>query len=559
MYTDNKTIQIIISYLKEYGIRHAVLSPGSRNVPLVHSLEIDNFFKCYSIVDERSAAYFALGLSIEHKEPVLISCTSATASTNYSSAICEAFEQKIPLLVLTSDRNQYFLNQLEDQMIPQTKLYPGRTKAQISVPIIKDSLDEWYCRKIINEALIELEAKSGGPVHINIPTDWGLFAQNFNTIELPKVKPFKKVTLKDMFLHDIEEITTLKKKKRILIIYGQTRQTNPVLLKNIKEFTLKYNVAIATESISNLDTEISINTSLICKALNKEVFSKEYAPDLVISFNGNYISPIKGLLKGCTTDFEHWTINEEGKAVDQFKKLSRIFECSTADFFSYFNQKGGNSINDMVYFNFWKQKINSLPEPDFPYSDNYAMQEFMKNVPSKSIIHYGNGVSVHIAQYFPIDYKNVHYCHSGTTTIDGSLSTFIGQAAASKKPAFAFIGDLSFFYDMNAIWNRYVGKNVRILLYNNEGGQTFHWNNAKDIDTLQLHTSAEHFTTAKGWVESRGFKYYSAKNKEEFDKYLPEFLTSESDTPLFFEVFTKKETDARIILDYYEACKKALK
>ena len=138
------------------------------------------------------------------------------------------------------------------------------------------------------------------------------------------------------------------------------------------------------------------------------------------------------------------------------------------------------------------------------------------------------------------------------------LSAFIGQAAATEELSFAFIGDLSFFYDMNAIWNRHVGKNVRILLYNNEGGQTFHWNAAKEIDTLHLHTSAEHFTSAKGWVESRGFKYLSAHNIDEFDTALLTFMSADSEDPVLFEVFTKKESDARILLDYYEQCRIAL-
>jgi len=558
MYTENKTVQILIAMLKAFGIKQAVLSPGTRNVPFVHSIEKDDFFKCYSIVDERSAGYFALGLILESNEPVVISCTSGTSATNYSSAICEAYEQKLPLIVLTADRNQYYLNQLEDQMIPQTNLYPGRTKMQITLPIVKDDLDYWYCRRIINEALLEATRRGGGPVHINIPIDWGLFAQNFSVKNLPKVNPFKRITFRDMYKKKIPEVDYLKNKKRILVLYGQNQPVSKKTIYDIEGFVNKYNCVIAVETISNLHTKGTVNTSLICRALTKESFTKVFAPDLVISLNGNYISTIKGLLKGCSSPFDHWTVNEEGNIVDQFKKLTRVFECSTEEFFEYFNKYGGDSLSDGEYLNLWREKINSLPKPNFPYSDNYAMQEFLKQIPNKSLLHYGNGVAVHISQYFPIDESIIHYCHSGTTTIDGSLSTFIGQAAASSKLCFAFIGDLSFFYDMNALWNRYVGNNVRILLYNNEGGKTFYWNAAKDIDTLPLHTAAEHFTSAKGWVESLGFQYLSAHNKEEFDENLPKFVVEKSDKPILFEVFTKKDSDARILMDYYDECKKVL-
>ena len=251
-------------------------------------------------------------------------------------------------------------------------------------------------------------------------------------------------------------------------------------------------------------------------------------------------------------------IPEEGAVVDQFKKLTAVFECSAADFFAYFNAQGGEPVESNDYLDFWQGRIASRPELNFPYSSAYAMQEFLKQIPANSLLHHGNGVAVHMAQYFPTDGSIITYCHTATTTIGGSLSTFIGQAQASDKLCFAFIGDLSFFYDMNAIWNRHVGKNVRILLYNNEGGQTFHWNCAKEIDTLPLHTSAEHFTTAKGWVESRGFRYLSARTKDEFDAVLPEFMAEKSDAPVLFEVFTKKDSDGRVLHDYYDKYRQKL-
>ena len=558
MYSDNKSVQILISLLKEFYVRHAVLSPGTRNVPIVHSLEKDSFFQCYSIVDERSAAYFAMGLVLETRQPVLISCTSGTAATNYTSAICEAFYQHLPLVVLTSDRNLYYLNQLEDQMIPQAELYKGVTKKSITLPIIKDDNDYWYCRRIINEALLEMNHHGSGPIHINIPTEWGLFAQNFNTEDLPVFKPIKIVSAKELFKgKTLDEVQKLKDKKRILINYGQRRPVNEAEQQVIESFVLKYSCAIAVESTANLNCKGTINTWLISQVLTKEMFT-EYAPDLVISLGDNYVSKIKNLLKSCPDNFEHWTVNEEGAVVDQFKKQTRVFECTPMEFFNYFDENGGQPLEKNEYLEFWKSRIDSLGIPDFPFSNNYAMQELIKRLPPNSLLHLGNGMPVHLAQLFPSDESIVSYCHSSTTTIDGTLSTFIGQAAVSKKPCLMFIGDLGFFYDMNALWNRYVGKNVRILLSNNEGGETFHWNVARDIDTVNLHTAAEHFAVAKGWVESRGFKYLSARNKEEFDKLLPEFMSKDVDGPMFFEVFTKKETDARILLDYYESCRKKL-
>jgi 2-succinyl-5-enolpyruvyl-6-hydroxy-3-cyclohexene-1-carboxylate synthase len=554
MYSDNQSVQILISLLKEFGVKSAVLSPGSRNVPIVHSLEKDPYFQCYSIVDERSAGYFAMGLALETRQPVLVSCTSGTAAANYTSAICEAFYQDIPLLVLTSDRNPYYLNQLEDQMIPQTELYRGICKRSVSLPIIKDDKDYWYCRRVANEALLEMNHNGRGPVHINIPIEWGLFAENFNAKELPVINPIRIVSLRDLYAGNKSMIQELKAKERILILYGQSPPVNEKEKKSIESFASKYKCVIAVETISNMKCRGSIETYVLSQVLTKEDF-KEYAPDLVISVNLNYVSKIKNLLKGCPFNFEHWTVNERGAVVDQFKKLTRVFECSAMEFFTYFDQNGGDPVERNEYLDFWQAKIKLLEKPEFPYSNNYVMQEFLKKLPHNALLHLGNGMAVHLAQHFPSDESAVTYCHSGTTTIDGCVSTFIGHAAVCKRPCFMFAGDLGFFYDINALWNRYVGKNVRILLSNNEGGETFHWNIVKEIDSVNLHTAAEHFADARGWVESRGFRYLSARNKQEFDGLLPEFMSKDAIGPMFFEVFTKKETDARILLDFYEGCR----
>jgi 2-succinyl-5-enolpyruvyl-6-hydroxy-3-cyclohexene-1-carboxylate synthase len=550
MYSDNETVQIVISMLKEFGVRHLVLSPGSRNVPFVHSVEKDPYFTCYSIVDERSAAYFGFGLALETGEPVAISCTSGTAPTNYTSAMWEASKQNLPLIAITSDRNQYYIDQLEDQLIGQDQLFGNASRKSVTLPIIKDDKDFWYCRRLVNETLLAMSHRGGGPVHINLPTEWGLFAQNFNTTELPVLRTIRRYDLHGSV--DLsKQVHELKAKKRILVIYGQHGPVNEEVQKDIEGFASKYRCAIAVETISNIECTGAINTSLICRALTKDMFL-EYAPDLVISVHGNYVSPLKGLLKGCPGEFDHWTVNEKGMVVDQFKKLTSVFDGSPAEFFAYFNEAGGDPIANNNYLALWKECISAQPDPEFPYSSPYAMQEFLKQIPSGAVLHHGNGVAVHMAQYFPADSSVTTYCHSGTTTIDGSLSAFIGQAAASDKLCFAFIGDLSFFYDMNALWNRYVGTNVRILLYNNEGGQTFHWNNAKEIDTLRLHTSAEHFATAQGWVESQGIKYLSARTKEEFDAALPQFMVEESNAPILFEVFTEKDSDGALLHEYYD-------
>lgn len=552
MYTDNRSVQIVISLLKQYRVRHAVLSAGTRNVPVVHSLEQDPYFRCFSVVDERSAAYFALGLALETGEPVLLSCTSGTAAVNYTSAMWEARRQCLPLVALTSDRNQYYLGQLEDQMIAQSGMYGDACLKSVTLPIVESEKDAWYCNRLVNEALLELDHRGGGPVHINLPTEWGLFAQNFNTESLPKTRRIRRINQSSMTEQKTAPVDALNEKERVLLIFGQSRPVTQELVGEVSRFSANFGCVIAAESLSNLPCDEAINTNLVCRALTKDLFVN-YTPDLVISVGGDYVSVLKGLLKASEANFDHWAVNQHGYVVDQFRRLTSIFECSLLSFFQYFNQFG-KGTKKKAYQALWRQAVEQLPAPEFPYGSASVMEQFMEMVPTDSVVHYGNGVAVHMAQYF--DRKDLeHYCHSGTTTIDGSLSSFIGQASVCRKLCFAFIGDLSFFYDMNALWNRHVGGNVRILLYNNEGGQTFHWNAAKDIETLRLHISAEHHATAKGWVESLGMRYYSAKNQTELDAVLPVFMAKEGNEPIVLEVFTDKEQDSKILHQYYEICR----
>lgn len=219
MYTDLKSYQLIISLLKQYGITHCVLSAGSRNVPFVHSIEEDPEFHCYSVVDERSAGYFALGLAQELNEPVVISCTSSTATCNYWPPVAEAFYQGVPIVVLTSDRDPAMLGQWEDQMIDQVGMYDRHVRKSVNLPIINSRDDEIYCQRLINEALLELNHHGTGPVHINIPSK--TYNNSFPLKELPKAQKINRIGMEDSKTVWEEKIEKLKSAKRILVTCGQ--------------------------------------------------------------------------------------------------------------------------------------------------------------------------------------------------------------------------------------------------------------------------------------------------------------------------------------------------
>lgn len=553
MYTEVKSYQILISLLKRYGIKHCVLSAGSRNVPFVHSVEEDSYFKCYSVVDERSAGYFALGLAQQLNEPVVISCTSSTATCNYWPPVAEAFYQRVPIVVLTSDRDPEMLGQWEDQMIDQVGMYDRHVKKSVNLPIINNKNDEIYCQRLINEALLELNHnESTGPVHINIPTN--TYNRTFNVQKLPEVTKIDRLGLISEEKIWKEKVNILKKAKRILVTCGQKNYVSDKLKEEIKKFFEYYNSAIVIDYMSNLDFENGINT-IVCmdSRYTSRDKTKELLPDIVISFGGQVFSGIKEQLRGFCGNFEHWLISEDGHVVDLYKSITTIFECTPEYFFNYCNKNiTEQQKNDLKYYKLLKKYEDSVVIPDFQYSHVYAIKNVVEKIPANSVLHLSINDSIRITNFFKLN-KNIRtYANIGTHGIDGCLSSFLGQAVETSQESFLIIGDLAFFYDMNALRIKHIGRNVHILLINNHGGSEFYFNSIWQNTASDLHTTARHNNTAEGWVKSNNFIYLSANDKKSFVENLPRFMSSENDRPIFFEVFTEMKTDADIIHSFFD-------
>lgn len=551
MYTELKTYQIIIALLKKYRISHCVLSAGSRNVPFVHSIEEDPDFHCYSVVDERSAGYFALGLAQELNEPVVISCTSSTATCNYWPPVAEAFYQGVPIVVLTSDRDPAMLGQWEDQMIDQVGMYDRHVKKSVNLPIINSKDDEIFCQRLVNEALLELNHRGTGPVHINIPMK--SYNNSFNVKSLPEITKIDRLEIDDEEVNWDKKIEKLKTAKRILITCGQNSYVSPGLQDSIRSFFEKYNSVIALDYMTNIDLEEGINTMVCMDARYiTEKKTKELLPDIVISFGGNIFSGIKEQLRKFAGQFEHWLVQEDGCVVDLYKSITTIFECKPEYFFEYCNRVALEQENDRMYYSKFKEYANSVVIPDFEWSHVYAIKEVVERIPSGSVLHLSINDSIRITNFFKLRSGIKTYANIGTHGIDGCLSSFLGQAAVSNKPSYLIIGDLAFFYDMNAVRLRHIGKNTHILLINNEGGSEFYFNRMWKNEASDLHTTARHFIQAEGWVKSNNFIYISAHDKESLKDSIREFMRDDLDKPVFLEVFTEMKRDADVIYDYFD-------
>ena len=546
MYTNVRNVQILISLLKQFNIKYFVNSPGTRNTPLVHSIEEDPFFKCYSIVDERSAAYFALGLSEALDEPVCVTCTAATATCNYMPAIKEAYERNIQLVALTSDRESYPMFHMQDQSINQVNMYKRYINYSVDIPAILNQEDEWFANRSINEAFLELNHNRKGPIQINyhVPS-WGAFCVK----DIPKER---KITRYNKNNINWKEVKGNLKNKKILVFCGMNyNNNNQELQNNVKEFYEKYNATVVFDNYANLKDDNYINASVFGDILTEKEAQK-LAPEIMITFGKVFYSPLKGHLNGKKQNFEHWHIDENGIVIDGFKNLTKIFECEPKIFFEEMI-KEVNTKNNHEYEQIWKKRISEIKIGNLSFSNFSVIRDFCKVIPKNSILHSSVLNSIRITNYFKIDESIKCYANVGADGIDGAFSTFLGQANKTDKMAFLLIGDLSYLYDLNACLNvnKIKNQNIRILIINNYAGAEFHKNfGLSMIPTLNLHIAAGHNTKIEETTGMENIEYLSAKNQEELNINLKKFI-GKSEKPILLEVFTNADTDAQILKDFW--------
>ena len=554
MYTDNKMLLQIIALLKAHKINKIVISPGSRHFQLTRSLENDDFFKLYSIVDERSAAFFALGLIQRTNEPVAVCCTSGSAIANYASAVSEAYYQRLPLMLITADRLPEFLGQNEDQMINQKNIFKGFIKYNCQLSTINSEIDEWYVNRVINEAFIQLFQHGKGPVHINYPI-LSHSSDTFATVNLPIVRKISYIPA-DINTERWKEYADKLKNKKIIIVWGQSVPLTKELTNAVNDFCSRYNCVILTDRISNFQhSNVIDNAFVVLKSMSLEERERLF-PDIVFSIGGNTVfnNEIKGYLKLNSNRFENWQVGLNSNICDPYRRLTEMFEMNEETFFRNLaitsNKELGSSS---VYYRSWKDISESIEEPNVEYSQLYATGKLLKSLPDNSVLHLANSHTIRMGHVFDFNETVLCYCNRGVNGIDGCLSTAVGYAASSDKFNFLIIGDLTFFYDMNGLWNKHVPKNLRILLINNGAGGVMHSpKTQKSEKPLQSFTSAGHNTSAQGWVESLGMKYYKASNKIEADKGIELLTRQGKDGPILLEVFTQVEDDVIILYNYFK-------
>lgn len=535
-YTAERNAQILIYLMKAHEIKKVIISPGTTNICFAWSVQQDDYFEIFNVVDERSAAYMACGMAAESGEPVALSCTAATASRNYLPGLTEAYYRKLPILAITSCQRLGRVGQNIPRVIDRSISPTDTMRYKTLLPLIYDSEDEWSCGVRANEALLELRRNGGGPVHVNLETG---FCNDYSTRILPPVKVIKRIQEKDRF----PELSS----GHIGIYCGSHQKWNEDLTDVVDRFCESYNAVVLTDHMGNYEGRYGVSASLIYS--QKKVIDELKEIDLLIHIG----EPARDFWHPCVK--EVWRVGPDGEIRDTFRKLTYTFEMSEEFFFeSYINENTGKPKR-VTYYEVWKKEFRrlTLKMPEYPLSSIWIAKMVSEKIKGDAVMHFCGSYISKCFTYFEIGKTIRCYANSGGCGIDGPMSSMIGASLVDKeKRYYGIIGDLAFFYDMNCLGNRHIGENIRILLINNGCGMEmaqYHHAVAKMGKSALQNLAAEgHFgkqspKIVKSYAEGLGFQYFAAKSKDEFIKYLDKFLDDQFNRSIVFEVFTNLEDE----------------
>lgn len=533
---DNKNnIKIVVNLLKKNGISKIVISPGGTNIPFVEAVTIDPFFTCYSVVDERSAMYFAIGLYLQTGQVVATSCTSAQATRNYIPGLTEAFYKKVPILAITMSKHPRFTYQEYMQAPDQTSLPKDSVKKSISLPFLKDENDFLHSVRLTNEAINSLLCGNPGPVQLNIP--WLDF-------KLDKIDDINtKIDKVCIYDSDCEWDFGIDNKK-IMIVIGEHLPFDKDLKDAVDCFCRKFNVVVYTNHLSNFYNNYCVNANLFLSVQENNIIPEELVPDVIISIGGQTgdYPFYRTFSKSIYNKTEHWRVSPGGDIVDTYDKLTKVFKCSEFRFFSKLSKM--KSANDTTFLEKWENMIGNISTcMELPFSNAFVAQYLHDKIPPNSIIQFSILNTLRVWNYFQLDPSIKCFSNVGAFGIDGGMSTLIGQSVVSDELCFMVIGDLAFYYDMNSIAIRHIRPNLRIILINNNGGVEFKYKSGPNIYTDRYVSAANHFKNAKGWAETCNFDYYSVYCKEELVN-VSDTLLKKSDKPVILEVFVSDSMES---------------
>jgi 2-succinyl-5-enolpyruvyl-6-hydroxy-3-cyclohexene-1-carboxylate synthase len=539
--------QSIIEILRAKGITTIIISPGSRNAPLTIGFASHPDFTCYSIADERSAAFFAVGMAQQIKKPVAVVCTSGSALLNYYPAFAEAFYSQIPFVVISADRPQSKIDIGDGQTIRQENVFANHIVFSAN---LTENASEHNDNLIVSA--IETAILQKGPVHINVPFEEPLYETLLAPTYVPKVT--SSAIEDEEFTLDTKFISEWQLAKKKLILVGELLP-NAIEQKYIDSLAEDKSVLVLLEKTSNLHHATFIDRIDTLVSTFSEEEKLNFQPDILLTFGGMIVSKrIKSLLRNYQPN-QHWHVDEI-RAYDTFGCLSQHFKTNSTSFLSQLLAE--NNVVESKYQNdfqsIWQDRLVKHEKymSEIPFSDFKVFDFISRNLPENIQLQVSNSSPIRYLQLVPCKKSIEVFCNRGTSGIDGSTSTAIGAAVANKKPTIFITGDISFLYDSNALWNNYIPKNFKIILINNSGGGIFRiLPGHQETETFNTFFETSHQLTAEHLAKMYDFEYTSVQNENELHSVWNSFISNQN-TPSILEIFTPEKINDTVLLDYFK-------
>ena len=555
MISSKQSINRLAYICHKNGIKDIIFSAGSRNAPVVIAFTESGLFNCLSIPDERVAAFVAMGMAQASGKPTLICCTSGSAAANYTPAICEAYYQGIPMIVLTADRPVEMIDQGAGQSIRQYNMYNNFIKASYQFIQEASTPEELQANDNVAQKAVQIAMEdTKGPVHINLPFKEPLYqtSSEFNPEEI--VWQSYELEKKKRSFSD-EESEIWRSSKRKMILYGMD-QPNSELQGKIQTVCSRGDIVLLTETCSNILVEDKIEC--IDRVITTISKWDDYQPDLLITIGGPVIS--KKIKKHFLHNkpIYHWDVYTD-RAENTFQALTHEFQLSPSEFLEAIEQE--ESVNDQAYITKWRDKNNAVrnKHEDFisslPYSDMSVFKEIIESLPTGSVVHLANSTPVRYAQLFDQRKDLLYLSNRGVSGIDGCTSTALGYALAKPdKLNIVITGDLAFFYDSNAFFHQHQAPNLKVIMINNSGGGIFRIiEGPSTTNSLDKIFESKHSFNAKGIADTYGIEYSSMDETNFSVAGLFEFLNEDTDAPAMLEIKTPNEVNDKVLKQYFEA------
>lgn len=549
MYPKIPLAQSIIEICQQKGVQHVVISPGSRNAPLTIGFTNSPFFKCYSIADERCAAFFALGIAQQIQKPVAVVCTSGSAVLNYYPAVAEAFYSQIPLVVISADRPQNKIDIGDGQTIRQENVLGNHSLYNANLREDTSAENDNHIQMALHVAVAQK-----GPVHINAPFEEPLYETVSELQVQPEIVDFN--TEEKHFSLGNNTKKTWNKTTKKLVLVGELFP-NSVEQKYLDILANDPSVVVLTEKTSNLHhpTFIDQIDTLITPFTDEDF--KAFQPEILLTFGGMVVSKrIKAFLRKYKPA-HHWHVDEL-RAYDTFGALTNHFETKINTFLSQLLTE--NSIESSYKSDIatiWKDRVAKHKEytAKIPFSDFKVFDFICQNLPKNSQLQVSNSSAIRYLQLFDLDKSIQVFCNRGTSGIDGSTSTAIGAASATDLPTILITGDISFLYDSNALWNNYIPKNFKIILLNNSGGGIFRiLPGHQETETFNTYFETSHQLNASHLAKMYGLDYFEANDEITLQQQYSAFL-NQNEKPSILEVFTPEKENNWILLAFFRELK----